>query len=421
MKTAPIQLLCGVLALSATVAANSTEDFLLCTTLFGPVSKATVPTVTYALTLTSHATLKLTSTPSTTVTPPASTETASVTTTITSSLTEPQVTDTFSSTTTTTIVSTTTISSTQTITSTVSTTSTIGTTTTIPTSPGFTPAIAEESVTASVLQRRGLRGRTPKYSTLVTAGKDGKPTAYPKFYPTEVVCAGLVEVIVTTTKVSTATTTTTITAAPPPPSSTTITFTTSTTTTIVPIDASTTITTTDTTSSTSTTSTTTTTTTQTTTTVTLTIPTATFYAACDPSTNQLEYVGGVPIIGKWAKSLDLSPSFEPVYPLVPFSRPVKLKLSIRSQTNVMYAGFGTNNALNQVTSDSAYDCCVACITSSSCGADAFFSPNVCFLVSDDGDCDPKQQVLDFITESGAPGGDFVSSGNCGAIAASPEN
>jgi len=87
----------------------------------------------------------------------------------------------------------------------------------------------------------------------------------------------------------------------------------------------------------------------------------------------------------------------------------------------MYAGFGVNNAFSQTTASSAYDCCVACITSDSCGADAFFSGGICFLVSDNGDCDPKQQVLAFITQSGDPGGDFVSAGNCGAIAAAPDN
>jgi hypothetical protein len=87
---------------------------------------------------------------------------------ITSSYTLPQVTDTYSDTTTITIVETDAVSYTNTGASPATTTSTTSTITTVPTSPGFTPAISEESNTASDLNKRHPHDRTPNVSTRVT-------------------------------------------------------------------------------------------------------------------------------------------------------------------------------------------------------------------------------------------------------------
>ena len=84
-----------------------------------------------------------------------------------------------------------------------------------------------------------------------------------------------------------------------------------------------------------------------------------------------------------------------------------------------FTGFGTNNAVNQLNNiNTPYDCCVTCITNPTCGAAVLFSRSrVCFQVAGtNGQCDPKIQVLNFFTRAGVPEADYVSTGNCGAIA-----
>ncbi|KAI9844667.1 MAG: hypothetical protein M1837_005409 [Sclerophora amabilis] len=379
MKITLPQLLFGVFTLSSAVVSDSTKSLVLCTTLLGGVSKNPVPSKTFALTVTSRATLSITSTPVSTITPPALTRTISETTTLTSTITNPQVTRTYSSEVTTTVVGTTTSTIQSTITSLVTTTSTFDGTTTIPTSPGFTPAASQTNFPPARMVRR-VEARAPKYRTQCKAGSDGIPTFSPKLYPTQVLCGGLVKVIQTTTKTFTASTTATVTGTPPPASSTTVTETTTTTSTVVPDDASTTLFSTETASSLSTVFSTTTSTITSTTTQVIQAPQATYYAACGPE-NQLSTVG---------------------------------------DGNVY--GFGTNNAVSQLSNiKSPYDCCVACLTSPTCGASVVFSGGngVCFLVAQTGGtCDPKAVVLNYFTRPGVPKNDFVSTSNCGAIALS---
>ena len=64
---------------------------------------------------------------------------------------------------------------------------------------------------------------------------------------------------------------------------------------------------------------------------------------------------------------------------------------------------------------SAYDCCVLCLQSQSCGA-TFYSntvfDNFCALVNTAGTCSPTTQVNELITNPGT-GYYVVSNGNCG--------
>ena len=78
--------------------ADSTKTLQACTTLLGKSSKSPVPTASIALTFTSKAVVKSTSTPVTTITPAPGTTLISTTLTSTTTSTLVQQTDTFSST-----------------------------------------------------------------------------------------------------------------------------------------------------------------------------------------------------------------------------------------------------------------------------------------------------------------------------------
>ena len=67
----------------------------------------------------------------------------------------------------------------------------------------------------------------------------------------------------------------------------------------------------------------------------------------------------------------------------------------------------------------AYECCVACLTTSGCGVAAFYPGlyNECFYIPDGGTCSASNQVGQFITGSG-PGPDgviIISNTPCGQL------
>ena len=88
----------AILATLPFVLGDTTKAISLCTTSYGKTSKNPVPTTTFGLTITSRVTVKTTSTPKQTITPPPTTNTYSTTTTNTVTVTLPQVTDTFTDT-----------------------------------------------------------------------------------------------------------------------------------------------------------------------------------------------------------------------------------------------------------------------------------------------------------------------------------
>ena len=81
-----------------TLATVSTTSYELCTTKYGTSSKNPVPSSTYSLALTFYATLKITSTPLTTVTPAPKTTTLTGTQTVRASVANTTVTSTLTST-----------------------------------------------------------------------------------------------------------------------------------------------------------------------------------------------------------------------------------------------------------------------------------------------------------------------------------
>ncbi|KAL8746314.1 MAG: hypothetical protein Q9190_001657 [Brigantiaea leucoxantha] len=370
---------------SSLVSADSTKSLQACTTLLGKSSRNPVPTVSVALTFTSKATLKSTSTPVTTLTPPPDTVTVSTTETDTTTTTLMQQTDTFFTTTTDTTTATfipSTVTSTTFTSTTTSTAFAQTPTTTIQPSSGFIPA------SSAVHAKRDLEDiRFPRRAAVPNAlteraanpiachkGKSGQLTFSPAVYPTQVACAKLVQVYQTITSVAVASTTSTITAAPGPASTTTLSFTATVTDITMPVDASTTVTLSTQTTTTTTVVPTTTVSLVSTTTVTVTPPQATYYAACGPN-NQLETVNGVPIDG---------------------------------------ANF--YNGAASVTASSAYDCCVACLNNPSCGASAYFGFSQCYVAQNGGTCNPANAVLAAIADGeDTSGGVFVSSSNCGTV------
>ncbi|KAL8844245.1 MAG: hypothetical protein Q9176_001420 [Flavoplaca citrina] len=379
MRTKLFDLLCVSFALYSLAQCQTTKSLVLCTTLLGGSSKNPVPTRTIALTVRSTATAKETFTPAVTVTPTAPTITATETVTLTSTETGPQVTGTFT-TLSLTIVDGGRVTSVYTNTLFTTITETISRTppaTTIPTSPGFTPAASQTGnpIPALKLARRELEARAPSYRTTCVAGPDGKATFTPRLYPTQVLCGVLYQVIATTTKTFTASTTATVTDIPPPPSSTTTTISVTITDTVIPADATVTSTITSTFTNIGTSISITATTSTITSTQTLDLPIPTFYAACGPD-NIISSVNGANIVG------------------------------IASNNQVSLSRFST-----------PYDCCVSCITSQTCAAGLFIANGAtCYLVAQTRTCDPKVEVLRFQLQMGAPGGNSISTGNCGAVA-----
>ena len=156
----------------------------------------------------------------------------------------------------------------------------------------------------------------------------------------------------------------------------------------MPIDASTTVTTSTITTVTVTTTFSSTSTTFSTTTSTSVLPVATFYAACDTN-NIVSSVSNLPIYVLQA-----------------------------------YNGFSKTNAT------SAYDCCVACLLSNSCGASTYSfvdgttlhtdvdEVESCYTlpISPSGQCDPSISVGNFRIQPGAGISRYtLSNGNCGQV------
>ena len=99
-------------------------------------------------------------------------------------------------------------------------------------------------------------------------------------------------------------------------------------------------------------------------------PDATYYAACGPS-NQQSTVNGATIVGGY------------------------------------YFG-----GLNQISANSAYDCCVACLNDSTCGAVAY-QTGTCYEFTTAGTCSQSNAVLQVVTGSGDAF--TVSNSYCGSV------
>jgi hypothetical protein len=363
------------------VAASSTYTQEVCLTKYGSKSTKSIKTVSLLPTITVPIIRKTTSTPSVTTTAkaPTSTITSFVTTTSTSTL--PQVIVTFDTTTTyyETTTSTVVVSSTETDTASPVTITSTPATSTIGTSAGFTPIQSAQPGAAKMRRRdenQALRRRVAAASLpkgLTISGTAKAP------YPTEVDCAGLVEVFSTRTSVITAKTTLTVTSTSPVITvSTTSTITTITS--LLPTTASTTLLF----STTSTISTTTTSSYSTTTTVTPTVTevasTPTTYAMCQANNFASLYDG--------------------------FS--------------IDYVGF-SSGLLSQASTNTAYDCCVLCATTPGCGGAASV-PGICFLSDPAGGCDGSMTAAVFetsTTDTNPADGFTVSNGQCGQYVYQP--
>lgn len=106
-------------------------------------------------------------------------------------------------------------------------------------------------------------------------------------------------------------------------------------------------------------------------TVTVQAPEETYYAACGPS-NQQSTLNGAPI------------------------------------TNGYY-----NYGLSSVAANSAYDCCVACLTDSTCGVTAY-QAGLCIKLSNGGTCSQTNAVLQ-VTHDSSNSVFTVSNTYCGVV------
>ncbi|KAL6715437.1 hypothetical protein ACLMJK_006398 [Lecanora helva] len=364
--------------LPLTHATASTKAYELCTTLHGNRPVRPVPSKTAELVLTFHPTVHSTSTPVTTVTPPATTISTTVyDTTIT---TVPVVTDTFSSTSTEIDLSTVEVTPIVTETSTETTTTTAPTpTSTVPTSPGFVP-VASATAQFNTKRRRDLFPRHPRSwdfwgnnhkrpQNKCSIDKGGHISYYPSIFPTLVKCGELVEVFSTSTIVATGKSTATQTASTP---IVTTTVTDTITSTDVPVDASTTLT------------------FSTTIINTITVTDA-------PVTSTVRYFQPSssfhPLLSSISHSHPNFPNLIPPPSLFlnstnPFLSPSTTQtVTSTPPTATFYAACASNNQVSQVSgygidtfdfvgalnivgdgTTSPYDCCVACITDPNCGA-----------------------------------------------------
>ncbi|CAD6584893.1 MAG: hypothetical protein ASARMPREDX12_001780 [Alectoria sarmentosa] len=354
----------------------------LCTTGYGTKSVASVPSTTHALSLEFYPLILSTLTPVATVTPAATTVNATVFTT--STLIESVVTDTYSSTSTETDVTTVQVTPSITVTNTITTTTTLPTpTSTVPTSSGWVPAVSATATFAANARRDLDNPHQPRAvkpfptKSCHYNAKSHTISNYPASYPSAVTCNELVEVFSTYTSVKTGTKTATQTASTPIVTST---ATDTITATSYPIDASTTLT-----FSTTITVPTTnvnpavTSTVSTTLTVSYTPPQATYYAACDPSINQVSSYDGYGI------------------------------------DNYAYSS-GTINLYGNGSTD-PYDCCVACITDPNCGA-SVDADGLCELFYPSATCAGPNTFAGYYLggeTQNVPAGQglVVSDGNCG--------
>ena len=374
----------GALLLAFEASATATtKSYVTCITKQGPKPVATVETTSRILTVPLYGFKFTTKTPTYVVTPPPVTATVTVTATSVTTETQTQETDAFSEnvTTTDTVLTTSTDIIRVTDTATLTVTLTGATTTVVPPA-NFQPiqstfpnrkrrsaSLPEVASNESALEERGQAQR-------IIFNKGRKPTCAPPVYPQGVACVGIAKVISTSTITRTAKSTTTVTTSAPTSSVTTTTTEVSTTT-LTPVRASTTLTVTYGTAITQTIVEPSTTTTVTTQTIEVGTPASTFYAACGAD------------------------NFIP---------------SINGQlVNSLYI---SDLALQDVVVGSAYDCCVACVSTSACVGSAFSlfnNLNYCFFFTQkSGACDAGSQGAQIIPQDGTPDGSLLlSNGICG--------
>ncbi|KAL9584700.1 MAG: hypothetical protein Q9212_001956 [Teloschistes hypoglaucus] len=364
---------------------SSTVSSQLCTTTFASTSgKGAIPTTTTVKTLAAEIVLILSaSTPYATVTPQASTvtNTVPVTTVVTSNGVATTGTFTTTQTFTSTVVETSTVvsSSTTTFTSTTSSTSTLF----IPTSQGFIPIYdsSGRSTKPNPPQKRDLPAIERKRSPLGPAGhpheKRTGPTSAPK-YPKSVTCVRYIKVRITVKLIIIKPTVTTTAAAST--STSTVAKTVTSTSTIIPPGVTSTVTQSTTSTTTSTTTTTSAVLISSTETVTQ-VSTTSSYAAC--ATNNL-----------------LGPSLD--------------------NGKTVFGPYGYPDQATQQTfnENSAYDCCVRCITTPNCYVSSYaVGDKVCsnVIAGPGEECDPNQ-IGARIFENGNPPQSYsptLSNGYCG--------
>ncbi|KAH0490715.1 hypothetical protein TgHK011_002172 [Trichoderma gracile] len=359
------------------------EEFVTCSTKLGPQLNRHVQTHWNYKTRTVTFTEKYTTTPHPTVTP-TKTKTKTITSVVHTTTTEPTSTDIATITSTSTSYTTTTNIVTETDTETDTTTVTTTPTTTIAApadftpiaqEPGFVPRIKGRSADASS-STNGLFERSK--DTLQCKGGPHGPVFWPPLHPQSVSCTKFVERIVVKRVTYTARPHTRT--ARPKTKTVTTTLKQTQTETVYPCDITSTVTATTTAVVTSATDSTTTTTTTSTTTESVVAPQQTFQAVCGPSNLVSTANGGLGVA-----------SVSTTYPgnFIPVS--------------------GTL---------SAYDCCVACFSSTStCRGSISFGNGSCFLVvGSDGVCHANQFTASdrFYTQQGASG-TTISNGPCGLL------
>jgi hypothetical protein len=353
----------------------STKTILnVCTTGLGPSAKNPVPTTSRYLTIPLVAKQRITSTPSTTITPAPATETSTTTFTALVTTTLPQVTETVD--TTTFVTSTSVVESTE-VSTTVDLSTEVATTivtSTIPAPPGFTPV--RSSVPNSLKKRKASHIEKKAAAVeVVRAQPKGELVIGPKRYPTNVYCGGIVAVVSTKTSTSTATTTTTI-HAPTPTITTTVSTTITSSITIIPPGATITNIITSNVEVTSTSIISSTTTVKSTTTITAEVPGPTIYDACSAD-NIVRTVNGVQI-----------------------------------QNGLVQPNF----VVARTSDRSPYDCCVACINTANCGTSFYYTANGCYLINNSNNqCSQNNNAIRLSAVAGQPTpyDISVSNGNCG--------
>ncbi|PPJ53598.1 hypothetical protein CBER1_00440 [Cercospora berteroae] len=358
----------ALLAVSVVADSVNTYSQQVCRTALKP-SQGSGGTTTQSTTKYLTKTVTQTITPTVTITPTSTTLTKKTTTTKWSSRTLPQSTSIFSTTLSFTITSSAYTTLISTLTSSVSSTTTSTfTTTTIQPSPGFvaiSSALAAEGHAAAKRARRGAEVASSEPVAVeiqeratqqkIICGNDGTITYDPPQYKGLVICNRRVQITSTSTKTST-----TITR--PPVASTTITISTTSTLSTTFSESST-------------------TTTFITSISTIYQPQPTYYAACGPS-NTISYVDNTRIANIAAINPENGFSF----------------------------GSGATGA---------YECCVQCILSGTCGASTWHpAAGVCYFFpfGTSGTCSATEEVGTFAKGSGsATVGFVVSNSNCGEI------
>ncbi|KAI4920163.1 hypothetical protein J4E90_002303 [Alternaria incomplexa] len=374
MKVATLLLLVGASAdLVLGTGSFSTKTVLnVCKTKLGPTAKKPVPTTSRYLTIPLVAKRWITSTPSTTVTPAPITDTVTGVVTATQTTTALQITDTVTDTfvsTITAVEETTTIITSSVISTVVSTAIS---TTTIPAPAGFTPV--QSTIPNSMKRRKSSQFEKKDPVAERARGTKDWVRGGSKRYPVNVYCGGIVAVITTKTSTVTAKKTSTITA-PTPTFTNSVTSTATATITDFLADAVVTNTVTSVTEVTSTSTVSVFTTVTSTTTIVAEVPGPTIYAAC--STNNI--------------------------------------VSTSNGRKITNGNVGPGATFSSASAPTAYDCCVACITSLACGASIFYSQGCLLSTYENGrTCSQNDVAFNGVFD---PQFDFdplfVSNGNCG--------